>query len=369
MEEIKSKHDASRTVSGGTGGQSKPLLRALSGQTVTPAPLWLMRQAGRYLPEYRELRQRVPGFLDLCFTPELAAEATLQPIRRYALDAAILFSDILVVPHALGQSVSFREGEGPVLAPIRSVRELEKLSLDKVADCVAPVYKTLERVSGLLPRETALIGFAGSPWTVATYMVEGGSTRDFAAVKGWALADPAGFAQLIDLVTEATLAYIRGQIGAGAEVVQLFDSWAGVLDDRSFRRWVIEPTRGIVAALRQDYPEVPVIGFPRGAGLMYRAYFAETGVTALGLDTMVPLGVARRALQPLGPVQGNLDPLLLVAGGRPMEERVAEILEALGGGPFVFNLGHGIVPETPPEHVARLVELVRRSAGADSAQP
>ncbi len=353
-------------MSGKTGRPGKPLLRALRGETVAPAPLWLMRQAGRYLPEYRKLRRRVPNFLDLCLTPELAAEATLQPIRRYALDAAILFSDILVVAHGLGQSVAFREGEGPVLAPIRAAAELGGLSSDEFSRRVAPVYKTVERIAAVLPSETALIGFAGAPWTVATYMVEGGSSRDFATVKGWALADPSGFGRLIDVLTEATIVYLGGQISAGAEAVQLFDSWAGVLDEKCFRRWVIEPTRTIVAALREHHPGVPVIGFPRGAGLMYRAYFVETGVNALGLDTTVPLGIARRTLQPLGAVQGNLDPLLLVAGGKAMEERVSEILEALAGGAFVFNLGHGIVPETPPEHVARLVELVRRPAAAEA---
>jgi len=321
-----------------------------------------MRQAGRYLPEYRELRQRVPNFLELCLTPELAAEATLQPLRRYALDAAILFSDILVVPHALGQGVRFQEGEGPVLEPVRSSEDAERLSLVGFADRVAPVFQTVERVASLVPAESALIGFAGAPWTVATYMVEGGSSRDFAKVKAWAIGDVTGFGALIDLLVEATVRYLEGQVAAGAEVVQIFDSWAGVLDEMSFRRWVIEPTRRIVATLREHHPGLPVIGFPRGAGLMYRSYFLETGVTALGLDTTVPPGVARKTLQSIGPVQGNLDPLLLVAGGEAMAAAAATILDAFAGGPFVFNLGHGIVPETPPEHVARLVELVRHIA-------
>jgi uroporphyrinogen decarboxylase len=338
----------------------KPLLRAWRGETLAVPPIWLMRQAGRYLPEYRELRQRVPGFLDLCFSPELAAEATLQPMRRYGFDGAILFSDILVVAHGLGQSVSFREGEGPVLEPVRSPAEVRRLSLAGFHDRVAPVYATVERVAGLLSAETALIGFAGAPWTVASYMVEGGTSRDFAAVKGWAFADPAGFGELIDRLVEATIEYLLGQVAAGAEAVQLFDSWAGVLPEAAFRRWVIEPTKRIVSALAARYPELPVIGFPRGAGLMYRAYLAETGVTALGLDPTVPPAIARKTLQPLRAVQGNLDPLLLVAGGAAMEAAVAEILAALRHGPFVFNLGHGIVPQTPPEHVARLVELVRR---------
>jgi uroporphyrinogen decarboxylase len=339
---------------------AKPFLRALAGETVTPPPLWLMRQAGRYLAEYRELRRKAPNFLDLCLTPALAAEATLQPIRRYGFDAAILFSDILVIAHALGQSVAFREGEGPVLEPVRNVAALGRLSRDGVAAAVAPVFETVRRVRAGLPAATALIGFAGAPWTVATYMVEGRSSRDFAAAKGWAFADPEGFGQLIDRIVEATLVYLQGQVDAGAEALQLFDSWAGVLPETAFRRWVIEPTKRLVTTLKQQYPGLPIIGFPRGAGLMYRAYFLETGVTAVGLDTGVPPGVAHKTLQGIGPVQGNLDPLLLIAGGAAMEAAVDEILQALRDGPFVFNLGHGILPETPVENVARLVELVRR---------
>jgi uroporphyrinogen decarboxylase len=357
-----------RSRSPEAGKRTKPLLQALRGVAMAAPPVWLMRQAGRYLPEYRELRQRVPNFLELCLTPELATEATLQPLRRYALDAAILFSDILVVPHGLGQKVVFREGEGPVLEPIRSSAEAERLSLVGFVDRVGAVFQTVERVASLVPAESALIGFAGAPWTVATYMIEGGSSRDFAAAKRWAFNDPAGFAALIDLLVEATIRYLDGQVAAGAEVVQLFDSWAGVLDEMSFRRWVIEPTRRIVAGLREHYPGLPIIGFPRGAGLMYRSYFVETGVTALGLDTTVPLGIARKTLQSIGPVQGNLDPLLLVAGGEAMVTAVAAIKDAFSGGPFIFNLGHGIVPETPPEHVTRLIELVRHATPALPAE-
>ncbi|MGO8917081.1 MAG: uroporphyrinogen decarboxylase [Stellaceae bacterium] len=338
----------------------KPLLRALAGETLALPPVWLMRQAGRYLPEYRALRQRVPGFLDLCFTPDLACEATMQPVRRFGMDAAILFSDILVVAHGLGQAVSFREGEGPVLAPIRSADAARLLSLDDFPRRVAPVYDTVARVATLLPAETALIGFAGAPWTVASYMVEGGTSRDFAAVKGWAFADPEGFGGLIDRLVEATIVYLSGQVAAGAEVVQLFDSWAGVLPEAAFRRWVIAPTRRIVAALKETHPLLPVIGFPRGAGLMYRAYFSESGVDAVGLDSTVPLAIARKTLQSMGPVQGNLDPLLLVAGGAALTEGVTAIRRQLGEGPFVFNLGHGIVPETPVEHVGELVAALRR---------
>ncbi len=338
----------------------KLLLRALAGETLALPPVWLMRQAGRYLPEYRALRQRVPGFLDLCFTPELACEATMQPVRRFGMDAAILFSDILVVAHALGQKVEFREGEGPVLEPIRSAAAAAALSLDGFAERVAPVYETVTRVATVLPEETTLIGFAGAPWTVASYMVEGRSSRDFAAVKGWAYADPGGFGALIDRLTEATIVYLRGQIAAGAEVVQLFDSWAGVLPEEAFRRWVIAPTRRITAALKESHPRLPVIGFPRGAGLMYRAYFTETGVAALGLDSAVPASIARKTLQSIGPVQGNLDPVLLLAGGEAMAAATAMLRRSLGEGPFVFNLGHGVMPETPVEHVAELVASLRR---------
>jgi uroporphyrinogen decarboxylase len=284
---------------------------------------------------------------------------TLQPVRRFGMDAAILFSDILVVPYALGQEVTFREGEGPVLRPVRSAEDLRHLSLASVAERIAPVGETVRIVRRGLSGGTTLIGFAGSPWTVATYMVEGGSSRDFERVKLWAFTEPDVFQALIDLLVDATTRYLIAQIEAGAEAIQLFDSWAGVLPESQFRRWVIEPTKRIVAALRQAHPDVPVIGFPRMAGLQYRAYKSETGVDAVSLDTTVPLGEARDTLQPLGAVQGNLDPLLLVAGGTAMETEVRRIIEALGGGPFIFNLGHGIVPQTPPEHVARLAEIIR----------
>ncbi|HEY7991352.1 MAG TPA: uroporphyrinogen decarboxylase [Stellaceae bacterium] len=338
----------------------KPLIRALQGEALKTPPIWLMRQAGRYLPEYRALRETVGGFLDLCLTPELAAEVTLQPVRRYPLDAAILFSDILIVPYALGQALEYREGEGPVLEPVRSVLDVASLSDSDFRDRIAPVWRTVERVKDGLGPDISLIGFAGAPWTVASYMVEGSGSRDFAAVKSFAFADPSGFGSLIDRLVDATAIYLDGQIRAGAEVIQLFDSWAGILPEAQFRQWVIAPTKKIVAALRRDHPSVPIIGFPRGAGLMFTAYFAETGVTALGLDQMVPLTIARTMLQPLGAVQGNLDPLLLVQGGPAMEQAANDILTALGHGPFIFNLGHGVLPNTPPEHVQALIDLVHR---------
>ena len=338
------------------------MLLALLGERQPTPPLWLMRQAGRYLPEYRRLRAKAENFMAFCHTPELAAEATLQPLRRFPLDAAILFSDILVVPHALGQSVWFEEGSGPRLAPISGLRDMSGLKTSGLHERLAAVYETVCRVRATLAAEgkddTALIGFAGAPWTVATYMVEGGSSRDFARTKAWAYGDRNGFQSLIDLLVEATAEHLMGQVAAGAEAVQLFDSWAGVLPESQFERWVTVPTRAIVARVKARYPSVPIIGFPRGAGPMYRSYRVDSGVDALGLDTSVPLDWAARVLQPLGPVQGNLDPHILVAGGAMLEAEVRRILQAFAGRPFVFNLGHGILPETSPDNVAALARLV-----------
>jgi len=325
-----------------------------------------MRQAGRYLPEYRKIRAEAGGFLTLCYTPELAAEVTLQPVRRFGVDAAILFSDILVIPQALGQEVRFEEGEGPRLAPIRDSAGVSALqsaagaAADGFEETLGPVYETVRRVSKALPGGCSLIGFAGAPWTVATYMVEGGTSRDFHTVKRWALADPDGFEKLIDVLVEATVAYLNRQIDAGASVVQLFDSHTGVLPEGAFARWSIAPARRIVEQVRSRHPGVPIIGFPRGAGINYERYIRETGVTAVGLDSAVPLSWARTILQPMLPVQGNLDPVLLLNGGAPMEAAVREILSVLGSGPLIFNLGHGVIKETPPDHVAALIDCVRR---------
>ena len=339
--------------------ENKILLAALRGEEIDRPPFWLMRQAGRYLPEYRVLRTEAENFLTFCYTPDLAVEATLQPIRRFHPDAAILFADILLVPDALGQAVAFREGEGPVLEPVVGVADLGRLGMDGLHERLAPVYATVRLVAGALPADVALIGFAGAPWTVATYMVEGGTSRDHATIKRWAFADPDGFQQLIDLLETATIAYLKEQITAGAEVVQLFDTWAGVLPAALFRRWCLAPIQRIVAALGRDHPEVPVIGFPRGAGVLYGEFARQSGVAAVSLDSTVPLDWAWDNLQQISAVQGNLDPHLLVVGGRPMQAAIEEILTALAGGPFVFNLGHGIVPETPPGHVAELAEQVR----------
>jgi uroporphyrinogen decarboxylase len=315
-----------------------------------------MRQAGRYLPEYRAVRARAQGFVEFCLTPGLASEATLQPVRRFGMDAAIIFADILLVPHALGQRLEFGE-EGPMLEPISERSGIGGLCRTGFSILDA-VYETVRRSRAGLAPETALIGFAGSPWTVATYMVEGGASRDFRHVKAWVYRDPQGFAALIELIVEATITYLSGQIAAGADAVQLFDSWAGILSEAGFERWVIEPTRRIAARLKRNFPSVPIIGFPRGAGFFYPRYAAESGVDAIGIDSGVSLGFARERLQERVAVQGNLDPVALLVGGAVMECEVREIRSALAGGPFIFNLGHGVLPQTPPENVAALARLL-----------
>lgn len=338
----------------------KPLLAALAGEARPRPPFWLMRQAGRYLPEYRAVRAKAGSFLDLCYDPVLATEVTLQPLRRFGMDAAILFSDILVVPDGLGQPVRFMEGEGPRLDPITDTAGLRRLDPNRLRRHLAPVYETVGRIRAALDPSVALIGFAGAPWTVACYMVEGGASKEYAAVKGWSLRDRAGFDALIDRLVAATIDHLDAQIMAGVEVVQLFDSWAGALSADGFRHHVIGPTRRIVAALKERHPGVPIIGFPRGAGVLYPDYARETGVDAVSLDTAVPPDWAARAVQTLKPVQGNLDPIALMVGGVALEQAACRILDALAGGPFVFNLGHGIVQATPPDHVAALAGLLRR---------
>ncbi|HEX3970023.1 MAG TPA: uroporphyrinogen decarboxylase [Stellaceae bacterium] len=338
--------------------RGKPLLRALHGETVRPIPYWLMRQAGRYLPEYRALRQRAGSFLDLCYSPALAAEATLQPIKRFGMDGAILFSDILVVPQALGQKLWFEPNGGPKLSALHNDSDVEALSFDKLDQTLAPVYAAIRTIVAQLPAQTTLLGFAGAPWTVATYMIEGGSSKDFAKILAWAARRDGRFDEIIAKLVEATARHLSAEIAAGVEAVQLFDTWAGIVPESEFQRLVIAPTRQIVERLKRAHPTVPVIGFPRGIGARYREYFAETGIDALSIDAHTSLDEAR-ALQSLGTVQGNLDPKVLVAGGKVFEDEIRRILDKLGGGPFVFNLGHGVVPETPPDHVARLGELIR----------
>ncbi|HEX4172146.1 MAG TPA: uroporphyrinogen decarboxylase [Acetobacteraceae bacterium] len=342
---------------------AKPLLRALAGNPVWPPPIWLMRQAGRYLPEYRAVRSRAGDFISLCMTPELAAEVTLQPIRRYRFDGAILFSDILLIPWALGQGLDYREGEGPVLPPLRSAGDVRSLRPARLASAIAPILEAVRRVRHVLAHEgfaeCSLIGFAGAPFTVACYMVEGSGSRDFAATRTMAYADPELFGNLIGLLTESTVTYLSAQIEAGAEAVMLFDTWAGILPPALFRRYVIEPARTIVESLRQRHPSVPVIGFPRLAGMLIDDYVRVTGIDGVGLDSSMDLRLAGRVIPQRTAIQGNLDPFALVAGGPGLRDETASILSAMRTRPFVFNLGHGIVPQTPPEHVARLVEQVR----------
>ena len=305
------------------------------------------------------MRGEVSSFLDLCRTPKLAAEVTLQPLRRFALDAAIVFSDILIVPHALGQKVEFVEGEGPRLEPVRDAKAIGALDRTGATAALAPVYETIERVVAELPQTVPLIGFCGAPWTVATYMVEGAGSKDQAAARLLAYRDPATFRRLIDLLVDASADYLVNQVRAGARVLQIFDSWAGSLPEDAFERWCIAPTKRLVERVKAEAPGTPVIGFPRGAGVLAERYAKETGVDAVSCDTSQPLAWIRDKLQPLVPVQGNLDPVLLVAGGAELDRRVEAILGALASGPFIFNLGHGILPETPIDHVARLVHLVK----------
>jgi uroporphyrinogen decarboxylase len=332
----------------------------LDGSAIKPPPVWLMRQAGRYLPEYRDLRATAGSFLGLCYDPLKAAEVTLQPVRRFDLDAAILFSDILVVPHALGRRVDFVEGEGPRLDPI-DVRGIERLDAGYVVERLAKVLETVERVRGELGTSKSLIGFCGAPWTVATYMIAGRGTPDQAPALAFAAAEPDAMRQLIDVLVEASVEYLTAQIRAGADLVQIFDTWAGVLDGRGFENWVLEPTARIVRSVKAIEAGARVIGFPKGIGMARLERFAkETRVDAVSLDMAVPPEVARDRLQPLVAVQGNLDPALLVAGGAPMDAEIDRIKATLGAGRFIFNLGHGIVPQTPVANVARLVERVRQ---------
>jgi uroporphyrinogen decarboxylase len=335
------------------------LLEPFAGKSPTPPPVWLMRQAGRHLPEYHEVRAKAGGFFDLCYTPDLAAEVTLQPVRRYGLDAAIVFSDILVVPQALGQQVEFVEGSGPRLEAIRTQRDLARLNPRATHAKFDLVFETVAKVRQRLPNEVALIGFCGAPWTVATYMAGGGSTQRQADAQNWSRADPSGFGALIEKLVDVSVEYLAGQVAAGADVVQIFDTWAGRLAGEEFERWIVQPTKTLAARMKERYPKIPVIGFPLGAGAALPAYVSATGVDGIGCDATVPVDFISRELSGRVVVQGNLDPLLLLAGGVEMERQAEKIVAALGGKPFIFNLGHGILPQTPPENVARLVRLIR----------
>ncbi|MFA9199959.1 MAG: uroporphyrinogen decarboxylase [Cypionkella sp.] len=337
------------------------LLDTLRGARGERAPMWLMRQAGRYLPEYRALRAEKGGFLELVYDTDAAAEVTLQPIRRFGFDGAILFSDILIVPYAMGQDLTFLAGEGPHLSPPLVDHALE--SLQGVPQRLEPIYATVARVRAALGPETTLLGFAGSPWTVATYMVHGEGSKDHHAARAMAYRDPAAFAAIIDAIAKVTVEYLGGQIAAGAEAVQLFDSWAGSLAPDEFERWVIAPNAAIAAAVQARCPEVPVIGFPKGAGAKLAAYARETGVDAVGIDETIDPAWAARELPAGLPLQGNLDPLLLYAGGERLVARTREILRAFAGRPHVFNLGHGIGQHTPIAHVELLRDTVRAWRG------
>ena len=334
-------------------------LDAVRGAPQSPPPIWFMRQAGRYLPEYRATRAEAGSFLDLCYAPELAAEVTMQPIRRYDLDAAILFADILLVPQALGQEVAFVQGEGPRLSPTFTTALLPRLSGEDVHGTLSPVYETVRRVRDALPDDKALIGFAGAPWTVATYMLAGRGVKDPAALRLFAYENEAAFAALMRMLTDATTAYLIRQVRAGADAVQLFDSWAGGLPEAFFRRWCLAPCEEIAEAVKAAVPGTPVIAFPKGAGPLLEDVARSEWFDAVGIDTAVPTAWAARRLSPHACVQGNLDPLLTVSGGAPMLEAADAILDAFSGRPHVFNLGHGFVPQTPPEHVAALVGHVR----------
>jgi uroporphyrinogen decarboxylase len=339
-------------------GPNKPLLTVLSGGKTDILPVWLMRQAGRYLPEYRALRAEKGGFLNLVYDSDAAAEITLQPIRRFGFDGAILFSDILIVPYALGQDLRFEAGEGPRLSP--PLVDASLAALGAVPERLEPIYRTVEKVKASLPPETTFLGFAGSAWTVATYMIAGQGSKEQAEARRYAYRDPAAFQEIIDAVANMTVGYLSGQVEAGVEAVQLFDSWAGSLSPAQFEQWVIAPNARIVAAFKARHPGVPVIGFPKGAGGKLGAYARETGVDALGLDETVDPAWAARELPKDLPVQGNLDPLALIAGGTALETAVARIISAFEDRPHVFNLGHGILQDTPIEHVEQLLRLVRQ---------
>jgi uroporphyrinogen decarboxylase len=337
---------------------TKPVMGALAGTTQKGPPAWLMRQAGRYLPEYRKIRSGVETFLDLCFTPRLAAEVTLQPVRRFGFDAAILFSDILVVPHALGQAVSFESGEGPRLDPVADGDAVGRLQ-DFDAGALAPVYETIDRVKHELPVNVAFLGFCGAPWTVATYMVAGRGGEEQHAARLFAYRDPAGFGRLIDVLSTASAAYLVRQLKAGVDAVQIFDTWAGVLPPDQFKRWCVEPVQRIITEVRSRVPDAPVIWFPRGAGSLAAHHLPDMTINALGLDWAIDKAFAREHIQSRVTVQGNLDPLALLAGGASLDGAVDAVLEAFAERPFIFNLGHGILPQTPVEHVERMLARVR----------
>ena len=347
---------------------TKKILRVLNGEAVWPPPVWLMRQAGRFLPEYRAVRAQTKGFMDLCTTPELACEVTMQPVRRFGMDAAILFSDILVLPWALGQDLTFAEGEGPILPPIRTREQIEALDVAGVRAAIAPVLETVRQVRAALNKreeegegQATLIGFAGSPFTVACYMIEGGGSKEFAHVRAMAHGEPELFELLMEKIIAGTITYLSAQVLSGAEALMLFDSWSGILSPNLFRKHVIGATARIVAKLRERFPKTPIIGFPRLAGLMLGEYAEKTGVQGVAIDTSAEPSIAASMIPAHIALQGNLDPLAVVAGGAALEAEAASILNALKGRPHIFNLGHGILPQTNPDHVKALVEQIKNA--------
>ncbi|SCB21408.1 uroporphyrinogen decarboxylase [Rhizobium hainanense] len=337
--------------------ERRKIMRVLSGETLSPPPLWLMRQAGRYLPEYRETRAKAGSFLDLCYTPDHAVEVTMQPIRRYGFDAAILFSDILVIPDALKRNVRYTEGHGPEMDPIDEAGILA-LKPEGVVAYLEPVMETVRRLRRDLPTETTLLGFCGAPWTVATYMIAGHGTPDQAPARLFAYRYPKAFEHLLMLLADISADYLVAQIDAGADAVQIFDSWAGVLGEKEFEAFAIKPVAKMIASIKARRPQARVIAFAKGAGYLLKTYRQKTGADAIGLDWSVPLAFARE-LQKDGPVQGNLDPMRVVAGGKALDDGIDDVLQQLGNGPLIFNLGHGITPQADPANVARLVERVR----------
>jgi len=341
--------------------QSKPFLNVLEGRRQIAPPLWMMRQAGRYLPEYRKVRAKAGSFLDLCFTPELAAEVTVQPVRRFAFDAAIIFSDILVIPYAFGRNVTFGAGVGPQLEPLDTPEKIGGLAREADFGKLEPVFEAISRVRGALASNVALIGFCGAPWTVATYMVAGQRTPDQAPARLMAYRHPESFAKIIDALVENSVHYLLGQLEAGADTLQIFDTWAGILPAREFERWSIKPTRRIVEGVRRRRPDAKIIGFPRGAGALLPAYVSATGVDAVGIDWAAETGLIRTQVQSKVAVQGNLDPLALVAGGHALDAAIDDVLAKYASGRLIFNLGHGILPETPIAHVEQMVRRVRRA--------
>jgi uroporphyrinogen decarboxylase len=337
---------------------TKRMIRSLKGETFDRPPFWFMRQAGRYLPEYRDIRKKSKNFLNFCYSPDLAVEVTLQPLKRYHMDAAILFCDILVVPDALGQKVQFIEGKGPVLEPLRNINDIRQLSYENFHDHLSTVYETVSILAQEIPQKTALIGFAGAPWTVSVYMVEGRGGTNCNRILNWANEAPDDFQILIDLLTDITADYLIQQIKSGAEIIQIFDSWAGVLNDSNFNRWVIQPMQKISRKLKKSYPNVPIIGFPRNAGVLTETFVRETSLDGISLDQNFSVDWIAKTLQPLTTVQGNLDNQMLITGGVELDLKVTKILKNLSNGPFIFNLGHGILPQTPPENVGRVAELI-----------